>query len=166
MATDLEKLTVGPGEGHFVRLKSLGVRFILRGEQAGGRFCVVEHPIPPRSLAAPMHTHQQEDEYSYVLRGVVGAQVGGRVVRAEPGTFLFKPRGVPHTFWNESDEEASVLELISPAGFERYFEEVAEIFSGGGPPDEQRLGEVRQRYRLDVEMGSIETLIREHALRG
>ena len=166
MATQPEKLTLGPDEGQLVQLRSMGARYILRGEQTGGRFAFVEHPIAARSLAAPMHTHEQEDEYSYVLRGVVGAQVGDRVLRAEPGTFLFKPRGIPHAFWNESDEEASVLELISPAGFERYFEDVAEIFAGGGPPDEQRLREVRERYRLDLDTGSIDTLVREHGLRG
>ena len=68
-----------------------------------------------------MHTHRNEDEYSYVLEGRLGVQLGDEVLEAGPGELVFKPRGVPHAFWNAGDEPLRLLELISPAGFENYF---------------------------------------------
>ena len=113
--------------GKLVWLYDLGVRFMVSGAQTGGRFALVEHPIRPKALAAPLHTHADEDEISYVLEGEVGMQIGDRELRAGPGTLVFKPRGVPHAFWNPGEAPARMLELISPAGFERYFEEAADL---------------------------------------
>jgi quercetin dioxygenase-like cupin family protein len=151
-------------EGEAVRLLALGVRFMIDGEQTGGRFALVEHPLPARRLAAPMHTHTHEDEYSYILEGRVGVQVGDDVFEAGPGELVFKPRGVPHTFWNAGDEEARLLELISPAGFEHYFRELAPFLAEGGPSD-PRVAEVRARYGLEVDPASVPVLAERHHLR-
>ena len=88
-------IIVAPGEGKLVWLQGLGVRFLVDGEQTGGRFALVEHPLQPRALGAPLHTHESEDEISYVVEGEVGVQVGERVQVAGPGAVVFKPRGIP-----------------------------------------------------------------------
>jgi mannose-6-phosphate isomerase-like protein (cupin superfamily) len=82
-----------------------------------------------RSLAfSPRrYTHQHEDEYTYVLEGEIGVQVGEEVRVARPGDLVFKPRGVPHAFWNAGDVPARTLEIISPAGFQRYFAKIAAL---------------------------------------
>ena len=69
-------------------------------EETGGGFSLVEHPIPPRTLVAPLHRHSREDEYSFVIEGRMGALLGDDVVYAEAGDFVFKPRKQWHTFWN------------------------------------------------------------------
>lgn len=79
---------VGPRDGKAVDLGSLGVRFMIWGEESGGGVSLVEHPIPARTLVAPLHRHSREDEYSYVLEGRMGAQLGDDVVFAEPGEVL------------------------------------------------------------------------------
>jgi quercetin dioxygenase-like cupin family protein len=142
----------------------LGNRYLLRGDETGGRFALLEHTIPPRALAAPMHTHEHEDEYSLVLEGRVGVQIGDAVVEAGPGELIRKPRGIPHAFWNAGDEEARLLELISPAGFEAYFAEMAPILNAAGPPDVVALREVQGRYGLTMDMTSVDRLAREHHL--
>ncbi len=109
---------IGPGDGEQVWLMALGVRFLIDGNVTGGRFALVEHPLPARRLGAPMHTRANEDEYSFILRGRVGVQLGDDVLEAGPGDLVLKPRGVPHTFWNAGDDDARLLEIISPAGFE------------------------------------------------
>ena len=91
-------------------------RFMVDGADAGGRFALVQHLFPPRALAAPLHRHHREDEYTYVLYGRIGAVLGDDEVVAEPGDLVFKPRDQWHTFWNAGDEPAAVLELISPRG--------------------------------------------------
>src|SRR2546423_8783257 len=112
---------LGPGEGKAGFLGSIGVRFMIGGADADGRFSVVEHPMSARALAAPLHRHSREDEYSYVLEGRVGALLGDEVLIGSPGDLIFKPRGQWHTFWNTGDEPARILEIISPAGFDRFF---------------------------------------------
>ena len=88
--------------------------------------------MPARALAAPMHRHSREDEYSFVLEGRVGAQLGDEVVFAGRGDLVFKPAISAHTFWNAADEPARILDVISPAGFERFFKEIVDLRR---PPD-------------------------------
>jgi mannose-6-phosphate isomerase-like protein (cupin superfamily) len=127
---------------------------------------VVEHPIAPRSLAAALHFHHDEDEYSYVLEGRLGALLGDEVVEAGPGSWVLKPRGEWHTFWNAGDTPCRIVEVISPAGFENYFREVAELFAaaGDGLPDLGQFAEVNSRYRLEMDFESIPELCRRFGL--
>ncbi len=155
---------LGPDEGEAVRLMALGVRFMIDGETTNGAFSLVEHPLPPRALGAPLHTHRNEDEYSYVLEGRVGVQLGDEVLEAGPGDLVFKPRGVPHAFWNAGDEPARLLELISPAGFESYFRELAPLLAAP-ERDEAAIGEVVARHELDIDFDTIPVLAERHGLR-
>ncbi len=147
---------IGPADGKRVDLGGMGVRFMLWGEEAGGGVSLVEHPIAPRHLCAPLHRHSREDEYSFVLEGRMGAQLGDDVVHAEAGDFVFKPRDQWHTFWNAGDTPCRILEIISPAGFERFFEEVA---AGTLAP-----GEVGARYGLELDPDSVPRLCAQHGL--
>jgi quercetin dioxygenase-like cupin family protein len=155
---------VGPGDGRLVDLGGLGIRFMVDGEETGGQFALVEHPLEPRALGAPLHRHTNEDEYSYVLEGRMGAQLGEEVVFAEPGDLVFKPRGQWHTFWNAADEPTRLLELISPPGFENYFREMGELVADG-PPDPERRAAISAKYDLEVDPDSIPGLVEEHGLR-
>jgi quercetin dioxygenase-like cupin family protein len=155
---------LGPDQGQVVHLLALGVRFMIDGERTGGAFSLVEHPLPPRALGAPLHTHHHEDEYSYVLEGHFGVQLGDDTLEAGPGDLLFKPRGVPHAFWNAGDEPGRLLELISPAGFENYFRELAPLLAAP-ERDDAAIGEVVARYRLDIDFTTIPILAERHHLR-
>jgi mannose-6-phosphate isomerase-like protein (cupin superfamily) len=148
---------VGPGDGKAIDLGSLGVRFMVWSEESGGGFSLVEHPIPPRTLAAPLHRHTKEDEYSYILEGRMGAQLGDEVVHAEVGDLVFKPRDQWHTFWNAGDGPCRILEIISPGGFEHLFEEVAEPREDTGPS-------LDVRYGIEFDLESVGRLCEEHGL--
>jgi mannose-6-phosphate isomerase-like protein (cupin superfamily) len=155
---------VGPADGKSGFLGSIGVRFMIDGDEAGGDFSLVEHPMSPRALAAPLHRHSREDEYSYVLEGRMGALLGDEVVEAGPGDLVFKPRDQWHTFWNAGEEPARILEIIAPAGFERYFDELVEL-GGSAGADPQQLLELCQRYELEVQPESIPELLERFNLR-
>ena len=146
---------VGPGDGERVDLVTLGVRFMVWSGESGGGFSLVEHPIPARGLCAPLHRHKHEDEYSFVLEGRMGAQLGDAVVYADAGDLVFKPRGQWHTFWAAGEEPCRVLEIISPGGFEEFF---AELGRGQAPPD------AGARYGLEFDFDSIPRLCAEHGL--
>lgn len=140
---------IAAGGGEAFDFGGLGVQWKIDGGDCGGRFAVVHHPIAPRALAAPLHRHAREDEYSYVLRGKLGALLGDEVVTAGPGAWVFKPRGQWHTFWNAGDEPCEIIEVISPAGFEDYFREVAAAWG-----DVQRFAAINEKYGLEMDFGS------------
>lgn len=157
---------LGPRDGRTGLLGSMGVRFMLAGDETGGGFSLVEHPIPPRALAAPLHRHSREDEYSFVLEGRLGALLGDEVVYGQPGDLIFKPRSQWHTFWNAGDEPARILEIISPAGFERYFEQMVDLLEQSvGAPDPSELGAIAAQHGLEVDHESIPRLTGQYGLR-
>ncbi len=112
-------------------LQSVGVRFMVWGAETGGTFSLVEHPIPPRTLVAPLHLHTREDEYSYVLEGRMGALLGDDVVYAEPGDLVFKPRNQWHTFWNAGDTTCRLLEIISDGRLRALLQRAGRADGGG-----------------------------------
>jgi quercetin dioxygenase-like cupin family protein len=152
-----------PSEIDSVELGGFGARFMIGAEDTDGSFALVEHPTQPRALGSPLHKHANEDEYTLVLEGRVGVQLGDEVVSGEPGDLIFKPRGQWHAFWNPSNELTRILEVISPAGFETYFADLGEVFAAG-PPDPEKLGAVAAKYELEVDPESIPRLAQEHGL--
>ena len=157
METTAPKI-VGPKDGKSGFLGSIGVRFMIDGVEADDRFSLVEHPMSPRALAAPIHRHTREDEYSYVVRGRMGALLGDDVVYAEPGDLVHKPRNQWHTFWNAGDEPAYILEIISPAGFEDFFKELSDM-GGVANVAPETLVALNERYGLEMQPDSVPELI-------
>src|SRR5436305_3133008 len=155
---------VGPQDGKAGFLGSIGVLFMIDGAESGGGFSLVEHPMSPHALAAPLHRHTREDEYSYVLEGRLGALLGDEVLEGGPGDLVFKPRNQWHTFWNPGDEPARILEIISPAGFEGYFNELVDMggVTGAAP---EALADLCERYGLDMDPDSIPGLLERFDLR-
>lgn len=155
---------VGPSDGKAGFLGSIGVRFVIDGADADDRFSIVEHPMSARALAAPLHRHQNEDEYSFVLEGRMGALLGDEHLEAGPGDFVHKPRKQWHTFWNAGDEPCRILEVISPAGFERFFAELVDL-GGVAQAGPERLGQLCQRFSLEMDPDSVPELIQRFGVR-
>jgi len=149
---------VGPGDGVEGFLGSIGVRFMIDGPDAAERFSLVEHPMSPRALAAPLHLHTREDEYSFVLEGRMGALLGEDVVEAGPGDLVFKPRNQWHTFWNAGDEPCRILEIIAPAGFEDFFRELDGL-GGAIVADPEELAQLNARYGLEMHPETVPELL-------
>lgn len=149
--------------GKSVSLGGLGIDFKIWGDQVDGAFAIVEHPLAPRALAAPLHRHSREDECSIVVEGVVGAQLGEEILIGAPGTYLWKPRNEWHTFWNAGDEPARLIEIISPAGFEKYFDELPSAFASG-IPDQALLANLASRFGLEIDPSTVPGLLEKHNL--
>lgn len=146
------------------QLVAMGARFVMDGGAAEGRFGLIEHPIVPRGLAAPMHLHTREDEYSFILEGRWGFQLGDQVVYGEPGDLVYKPRNVWHSFWNASDKPARLLEVISPTGFEHYFVEFGELFEKHGMHRPELIVALNEKYGLEMDFASVDSLVNAHGL--
>jgi mannose-6-phosphate isomerase-like protein (cupin superfamily) len=162
LATAAPRIT-GPNEGREGFLGSIGVRFLIDGHDAAERLSLVEHPMSPRALAAPLHLHTREDEYSYVLTGRMGALLGDDVVEAGPGDLVFKARNQWHTFWNAGDEPCRILEIISPAGFENFFREL-DAMGGAINADPAALAELNERYGLMMQPETVPDLLERFGL--
>ncbi|HEU5063454.1 MAG TPA: cupin domain-containing protein [Solirubrobacterales bacterium] len=154
---------IGPSDGKAGFLGSIGVRFMIDGEDAGGDFSLVEHPLSPRALAAPLHRHTREDEYSFVLEGRMGGLLGDDVVEAGPGDLVFKPRNEWHTFWNAGDEPCRILEIIAPAGFEHFFEELVDM-GGVLKADPAEVAALSDRYGLEMKPETVPGLLERFGL--
>ena len=152
---------LGPAEGKAGFLGSIGVRFMIGGETTDGGFSLVEHPMSAHALAAPLHRHLREDEYSYVLEGRVGALLGEEEIFAEPGHLIFKPRGQWHTFWNAGDVPARILEIISPAGLEELFREMGSLKTA---PDPQTVMALAARYGAEADFERTLPIVDRHGL--
>jgi len=163
-ATAAAVKVVGPSDAKEGFLGSIGVRFMIDGAETAERFSLVEHPMTPRALAAPLHRHSREDEYSYVLEGRMGALLGDDVVEAGPGDLVHKPRNQWHTFWNAGDEPCRILEIIAPAGFEDFFAELNEL-GGALKADPEALAALNDRYGLEMQPDSVPELLERFGLR-
>ncbi len=151
---------ISAGAGERFDFGGFGVVWKIAGHPSDGRFSVVHHPIAPRTLAAPLHRHHREDEFSYVLTGTLGALLGEDVVTARAGDWVFKPRGEWHTFWNAGDTACEIIEVISPAGFEDYFREFSDVW-----PDRSKAASIREKYALDMDLESMPALCARFGLR-
>ncbi|MFC7227426.1 cupin domain-containing protein [Salinirubellus salinus] len=154
------------GEKYDVMLGELGARLdVARGENEAN-VAIVEHTLPPHTLAAPLHRHSREDEISYVLEGEMTVLADGELATVPAGESVVKGRDVWHTFWS-SDEPLRFLEIIVPGEFSEFFEEVSHV-SPLDPSDEGKVAEflaIGERYGFEADLGSIPQLCEEHGLR-
>jgi len=136
----------------------------LNGTNTQGAFSVVEHPLEPGAFALP-HTHSREDEFSYVLEGTVGVKLGDQEFLVSRGTYIVKPRGIPHAFWNPGPEPARLLEIIAPAGFERYFMQLAALVNKNVSRDDEAFEKLASEYGLTYHMQQVPALVTKYGLR-
>lgn len=159
MPTSHAPIVIPPDSPERFDFGGLGVHWKIDGGATGGRFSVVHHPLAPRALAAPLHRHHDEDEYSFVLEGELGALLGDDVVTAGVGAWVFKPRGQWHTFWNAGDSQCRIIEVISPAGFEDFFREIAAAWG-----DMEKFIAINRKYNLDMDFESVPRLCERFGL--
>jgi quercetin dioxygenase-like cupin family protein len=110
------------------------LRFIQRGP--GASYALIEWTAPPAIPGPPVHRHRVTDEGFYVVEGSFGFLPGEQTLHGASGAYVFVPRGQAHTYWNDGAAPARLLIVISPAGFEPYFEALsAGLAAAGNAPD-------------------------------
>ena len=123
-----------------------------------GFISIVEHLFSPGVLVPP-HIHTLEDEISYVVLGEIGFRSNGKEVTLAAGGYIVKPRNELHSMWNAGSTPARMIEIISPAGFEKYFVELAEaVAAAGGVPDPSTMGAIAGRFGLSFDLGEVPDL--------
>ncbi|MEZ4596783.1 MAG: cupin domain-containing protein [Chloroflexota bacterium] len=135
------------------------------GPEQTGSISIVEHVFAAGALVPP-HRHTREDEISYVVSGEIGFRSDGREVSLTAGGYIVKPRGELHAMWNAGSTPARMIEIITPAGFERYFVELAEAVAAAGGPSPEALEPVAARYGLTFDFDGVPDLVARHGLHG
>lgn len=133
-----------------IAIGRLSIRY-LRDGTAKGEMGSFELTVPAGSNVPPAHSHAGNDEFIYVLEGVLHYRVGSEERDLSPGDWMFTPRGTVHAFSNPHAACARALVTNSPDIGAQYFREVAAVVNAGGPPDKARLLEVMKRYGLEPE---------------
>ncbi len=147
LETRTQLKVVQPGEGDTgTLLPGVGVQFKIDAEDVGGHVSVVEHPFAVGSLVPP-HVHHLEDEVSIVIEGQIGFRSEDREAVLSPGGYIVKPRGEVHAMWNAGDVPARMIEIITPAGFDKFFRELAAA-NAQQPMSPPEVAELAARYEL------------------
>jgi quercetin dioxygenase-like cupin family protein len=139
-----------PYQASTLQLYDVAFRWGIGADETDGALSMLEVTIPPKTLIKP-HLHTREDEFSLVLAGPIGVRTADDIVEEVPtGSWLIKPRSVPHAMWNVGDTPARVLEVVTPGGLENYFAEIAPILKEHGPQWTQRYNAAARAYGLDI----------------
>ena len=148
-------IALQPGEGDARWFLGSLVTIKSTATTTGGGPCVMENHSP-KGGGSPLHVHRNEDEWFYVMEGELTFWVGGEVTVAPAGSFVYGPRGIPHTFLVSSDE-ARYLLVTEPGGFEGFVhalsvpaEELALPPAGVAPPAPEEMMAVAASYGLEI----------------
>jgi quercetin dioxygenase-like cupin family protein len=151
----LAPIALGPDEGEALWAFGALITIKASAQTTGGAVAVLEHRAG-RGAGSPLHVHRREDEWFYVMEGELTFWVGGRVIEAPAGAFVFGPRDVPHTF-TVSSEEAHFLLVTEPGGFEGMLRALGEPAAGltippppSAPPDIARIAQVCADYGVEI----------------
>jgi quercetin dioxygenase-like cupin family protein len=142
---------VHPGGGLAAPLAALGTIHKISSTVTTGRLAVIEHGLAPRHLGVPMHRHWREDELSIVIAGTLGVLLDEQEVVADAGSYLWKPRGQWHTFWNAGDTDLRFIELLVPGGLEGYFRSLSRLLTAAGSPEPSAVDALAAEYGLEFD---------------
>ena len=154
-SNDIAPIALQPGEGDARWFLGFLVTIKASSETTGGAVAVIEH-LGPRGTGSPLHVHHNEDEWFYVMQGELTFWVGGHVITARDGSFVYGPRDIPHTFTVSSDT-ASFLLVTEPAGFESFMRTFSEPATelvipppATEPPDTEAMTRVAAEYGIEI----------------
>jgi mannose-6-phosphate isomerase-like protein (cupin superfamily) len=116
-------ITLAPGGGP--TLTFMGVKIAYKATEAA--WALLEHILPPHFTGAPLHWHKVTQHGFYVLEGKVTIRLGTQIFRGDPGAFVSVPTQTLHTFSNDHDQPARLLEINIPGGLEAAFKELVAL---------------------------------------
>ena len=141
---------IRPDEAGHISLYDVTFNVGVTAATSGGTVSTLQVTIPPKTLIKP-HLHSREDEFSLVLDGPIGVRQADETVETIPtGSWLIKPRGIPHAMWNTGSTPARVLEVVAPGGLERYFEQIAPVLREHGPEWTKRYNALAEEFGLTI----------------
>ncbi len=152
---EVAPIALAPGEGESLWFLGSHTSIKACAETTAGRVAVIEH-LSPRGSGSPLHVHSREDEWFYVIEGELTFWVGGQVIDAPAGSFVYGPRGIPHTFL-VSSETARFLLVTEPGDFSGFLRTLAQPADAAvipppatEPPDVAAMSRVAADYGIEI----------------
>lgn len=137
-----------PGAGQSFDVLGDAVSVKATAAQTNGQITVfITHTSP--GGGPPLHLHTFEDELFFILEGEYQFQVAGRRIKAPAGSFLYAPKGVPHTFANLTSAPAKMLVFTIPGRFDQFFADVDASTKAGAMNDAEAMRLI-QAYGMSV----------------
>jgi quercetin dioxygenase-like cupin family protein len=143
------------GEGEALWFLGILATIKASSESTGGRVAVIEH-LAARGSGSPLHVHHNEAEWFYITEGELTFWVGGQVITAPAGSFVYGPRNIPHTF-TVSSEQARFLLVVEPAGFDGFVRALGQPAQelvipppATEPPDVAAMATLAAEYGIEI----------------
>jgi quercetin dioxygenase-like cupin family protein len=132
-----------------IRIGGLALEFLHSKDDTAGSLDLFRMTVAPQAKVPVSHYHESWDEVVYGLSGTLTFRIDGADQVIGPGGSAFIGRGVVHSFRNDSQEPATVLNVLTPGVLgPAYFREIADLMAAGGPPDLEKVKAIMSRYGL------------------
>lgn len=148
-----------------LHLRHWRVQILVRGDEADGALCMVEHTLDAGYVMMPLRRSLRASLVAQVQEGTLTVQRGTRVHRLRAGEHLAIPRGCAHTYWNASGRTVRFREVAAPGGLERYYEELAPLLPHDGRPNPQAVFALSEPHGLEFDVESLLDIIEMHRVR-
>jgi mannose-6-phosphate isomerase-like protein (cupin superfamily) len=148
----LNSFSLKAGQGRTAEpLDILGEEVLLKltNSDTNGAAAIFHLTVPPMS-GPPLHRHSREDEWFYVLQGRITAEIASQQVVLDAGGSGYASRGTVHTFQNFGDSVAQMLVMVTPGGFNQFFEELSSLNRGLPSPDLVRTEQMMNDYGIEL----------------
>ena len=158
LVTPVEPRIVGVDEREL--LDDEDGRYKVRAAEMGNYWSLMELTLAPKQLLAP-HTHADYDQAVYLIEGELGFEFGGEggtVLSGGAGSYVIKPRGLSHTFWNPGDTPVRYIEMSANVTFERFVDSVQ------GVDDMREIDAAAKEHGVEFHYDQIARLMLQHGL--
>ena len=135
--------------GEIIQLGPVRMRILEDGSTTGHRLGMAEIVLAPHATGPPQHRHARHDEGFYVVSGTVRFTSGEKSFDAPPRTLVMVPPGAPHTFANQGEEPAVILNTFTPDLYVQYFRDLRELTADGQPPSAELITSLMTRYATE-----------------
>ena len=139
---------IAPDDGERVRAFGNEVLFKLATGETSGAFSLGLSFVSASDSAVPLHVHDNEDEMFIIVEGTYRVFANGAWSDCGPGSAVYFPRGVMHTFYLIGGQNGKHWVLTTSNAFRDYFTRAGEIFAAGGAPDRARLAALGAEYGM------------------
>jgi mannose-6-phosphate isomerase-like protein (cupin superfamily) len=144
-----EPFVVLPEQGRLLDLGNFQAEVLATGDQTAQQFTLLVTQSEPPGFGPPLHRHRDSAEAFFVLEGEYLMFLDDDQLLCPAGTFVYVPRGVPHTFQVTSAQPGKKLNLFSPAAMVGFFEDLA-VAEAAGTATPELLDVIAKRHQMEV----------------
>ena len=145
----MQPIIVLPGDGNEVTAFGDTILFKVVGDHTENNLSIGLATTPPGN-GPPLHVHLNDNEVFIMISGDIEVEVGGEWKKAPPESVVFLPKGVPHRYRNAGETTSKHWVLVTPSGFENFFQQCSAVFAAGGAPDFAQIKAISADHNVEI----------------